>query len=102
MSGVCCWDKDEILKDQYRNSEAIIGESVWSLEYRKISNISRTKSENLHISRLGLQLSLHDIHVFKASVKLRMKMQLEQQRQAMLQLYLSVQQYDCLLKCVLY
>ena len=30
-------------------------------KYRKISNISRTKSQNLNISRLGLQLSLRNI-----------------------------------------
>ena len=34
---------------------------------RKISNISRTKSQNLNVSRLGLQLSLRNI--FKPSVK---------------------------------
>ena len=27
--------------------------------YRKVSNISRTKSQNLYVSHLGLQLSLH-------------------------------------------
>ena len=39
--------------------------------YRKISNISLTKSQNLNVSRLGLQLSLHNI--LKPSVKWRMK-----------------------------
>ena len=40
--------------------------------YRKISNISLTKSHNLKVSRLGLQLSFRNI--FKPSVKWRMKM----------------------------
>ena len=40
--------------------------------YRKISNIWRTKSQNLYVSRLGLQLSL--CNILKPSVKLRMKM----------------------------
>ena len=71
-----------------------------SLTYRKISIISRTKSQNLNVSRLGLQLSLHNI--LKPSVKWRMEMWLEQRRQAMLQLHLSDQQFDCLSKCVLY
>ena len=53
-----------------------------NLSYHKISNISETKSQNLSVSRLGLQLSLHD--ALKPSVKWRMKMYLEQRRQAML------------------
>ena len=40
--------------------------------YRKISNISRTKSQNSNVSRLGLQLSLRNI--LKPCVKWRMKM----------------------------
>ena len=40
--------------------------------YRKISKISRTKSQNLNDSRLALQLSLLD--PLKRGVKLRMKM----------------------------
>ena len=40
--------------------------------YRKISNIRRTKSQNLNVSRLGLQLSL--CNILKPSVKWRMKM----------------------------
>ena len=66
--------------------------------YRKISNIRNTKSQNFNVSRLSLQLSLHNI--LKPSVKWRMKMQLEQCRHAMLQLHLNDQQFDCLLKCV--
>ena len=41
-------------------------------KYRKISNIRHTKSPNLNVSRLGLQLSLHNI--LKPSVGRRMKM----------------------------
>ena len=40
--------------------------------YRKISNISRTKSQNLNVSRLGLQVS--SCYILKPSVKWRMKM----------------------------
>ena len=68
--------------------------------YRKVSNIRRTKSQNLNISRLGLQLSLRNI--LKPGVKWRMKMWLEQRRQAMPQLHMSDQQFNWLLKCVLY
>ena len=68
--------------------------------YRKVSNIRRTKSQNLKASRLILQMSLPN--PLKPGVKLRMKMYLEQRRQAMLQLHLSDQQFNCLLKCVLY
>ena len=31
-------------------------------EYRKISNIRRTKPQTINVSRLGLQLSLHNIY----------------------------------------
>ena len=68
--------------------------------YRKISYISRTKYPNSNVSRLVLQLSLPN--PMKPSVKSRMKMQLEQRRQAMLQLHLSDRQLYCLLRCVLY
>ena len=44
--------------------------------YYQYSNISHTKSENLDVSHLVLQLSLRDI--LKPVVKWRMKMQLEQ------------------------
>ena len=40
--------------------------------YRKISNIERTKSQHINVSRPGLQLSLRNI--LKPGVKLRMKM----------------------------
>ena len=40
--------------------------------YRQISNIRRTKSQNLIVSRLVLQLSLPNL--LKPCIKLRMKM----------------------------
>ena len=55
--------------------------------YRKVPNIT-------------LQLSLSNL--LKPGIKSGMKMQLEQRRQAMLQLHLSDQQFDCLLKWDLY
>ena len=55
--------------------------------YRRIFNIRRTKSPNLNVSRLVLQLSLPN--PMKPSVKSRMKMWLVQRRQAMRQLHLS-------------
>ena len=42
------------------------------LIYRKTSSISRTKSQNLNISRILLQLS--SLNPLKPGVKLRMKM----------------------------
>ena len=68
--------------------------------YRKTSSISRTKSQNLNVSCILLQLSL--LNPLKPGVKLRMKMYLEQRRQAMLQLHLSYQQFYRLLRCDLY
>ena len=68
--------------------------------YPKISNIRRTQIPNFNVSRLVLQLSLPN--PMKPGVKSRMKMQLEQRRQAMLQLHLSDRQFYCLLMCVLY
>ena len=69
-------------------------------KYRKISNIRRTKSTNLNVSRPVVMLSLPS--PMKPGVKSRMKMYLEQRRQAMLQLHLSDRQFYCLLRCVLY
>ena len=68
--------------------------------YRKISNIRCTKSPNLNVPRLVLQLSLPNS--MKPGVKSRMKMLLEQRRQAMLHLHLSDRQFYCLLRCALY
>ena len=67
--------------------------------YRKISNIWRNKFQNLNISRLVLQLSLLDQLKPVENFKSRMKMYLEQRRQAMLQLHLSDQQFYCPLRC---
>ena len=68
--------------------------------YRQISNIRRTKSQTLSVSCPVLQLSVPN--PLKPGIKLRMKMYLEQRRQAMLQLHLSDQQFCCLLGCILY
>ena len=71
-----------------------------NLDYSTISNIRCTQSPNLNVSRLVLQLFLPN--PMKPGVKSRMKMQLEQRRQAMLQLHLSYQQFHSLLRCNLY
>ena len=55
-------------------------ETLHNSTYRKLSIIRRTKFPNLNVSRLDLQLSLRNI--LKPSVKWKMKMQLEQRRQA--------------------
>ena len=68
--------------------------------YRTISNIRRTKSPNLNVSHLVLKSALPN--PLKPGVKSRMKMLLEQRRQAMLQLHLSDRQFNCLLRCILY
>ena len=43
-----------------------------SQQYCQVSNIRRTESQNLNVSRLGLQLSL--CNILKPSVKWRVKM----------------------------
>ena len=60
--------------------------------------VGHTKSQNLNVSRLVLQLSLRNL--LKPGVQSRMKMYLEQRLQAMLQLYLSDQQFYYILRCV--
>ena len=70
------------------------------VDYRKLSKKRRTKYQNLNDSRLVLQLSFPS--PLRSGVKSRMKMLLEQRRQAMLQLHLSDQQFYCFLKCILY
>ena len=60
-------------------------------EYRQTSNISRTKSQNVNVSCVVLQLSLPS--PLKPGAKSRMKMLLEHRRQAMLQLHLIDQQF---------
>ena len=59
--------------------------------YRKTSSISRTKSLNIDVSNLVLQLSL--LNPLKPGVKSRMKM---------LQLHQSYRQFYCLSRCDLY
>ena len=68
--------------------------------YRQVSNIRRTKHQHLKDSRTVLRLSLPN--PLKPDVKSRMKMLLEQRRQAMLQLHMSDRQFYCLLGCILY
>ena len=63
--------------------------------YRQTSNISHTTPQNLNVFRLVLQLFLPN--PLKPGVTLRMKMYVEQRRQAMLQLHLSDQQIYYLL-----
>ena len=70
------------------------------IDYRKISNISRTQNQNLNDFRLIMQFPLPN--ALKPGFKSRMKVSLEQRRQAMLQLHLSDRQFYCLLRCVLY
>ena len=60
---------------------------VTHVDYFQISDISRTKSQNLNVSRLVLQLSL--CNILKPGVKSRMKMLLEQCWEATLELHLS-------------
>ena len=71
-----------------------------SHNYRQISNISHTQFQILNVSCLVSQLSLPNS--LKPDVKPRIKMQLEQRRQAMLQLHLSDQHFYCLLRWDLY
>ena len=72
---------------------------LWKM-HCQASSISRTKSQSLNVSCLVLQLSFPN--PTKPVVKSRMKMQLEQRRQAMLQLHLSDQPFYCLLRYDLY
>ena len=68
--------------------------------YRQVSNLTRTKSQHKKDFRTVLRLSLPN--PLKPDAKSRMKMQLEQRRQAMLQLHLNDWQFYCLLRCTLY
>ena len=80
------------------------GQCLWSkpdeYEFHKISNISCTISQNSNDFRLVLHLFLSN--PLKPGVKSRMKIYLEQHRQAMLQLHLSDQSFNCLIRCDLY
>ena len=62
-----------------------------NMDYPQVSNIRRTKSQHLKDSRIVMWLSL--ANPLKPDVKSRMKMKLEQRRQAMLQLHLSDRQF---------
>ena len=85
---------------KYKNIQSLSRCNGVVLAYRQFSNIRRTQFQNINGSRLVLQLPLPN--PLKPGIKLRMKMKLEQRRQAMLQLHLSDQQFYCLLRCVLY
>ena len=78
------------------SSSIVLGKWV----YHQTSNINHTKSYNINVSHLVLQLCLPN--PFKPGVESRMKMWLEQRRQAMLQLHPSDQQFHYLLRCDLY
>ena len=73
-----------------------------SVIYCKISNIRRTKSQNLYVSGLVLQLSL--ANQLKSGVKSRMKMQLEERQlhlsdqQTRIQQHLRDKKFHCLLR----
>ena len=70
-----------------RQSYTMVMSDCWlHFKYRQLSNIRRAKSENLNVSRLVLQLSLSS--PLKLGVKSRIKMQLEQRRQAMVKTYI--------------
>ena len=68
--------------------------------HRQTSNIRRIKSQNWNVSPVVLQLSLPN--PLRPGVESRMKINMEQRLQAMLQLHLSDQQFYCLLRCGLY
>ena len=68
-----------------------------NFNYRQVSNISANLKFFLYPRAIVFLLN-----PLKPGVKLRMKMQLEQRRQAMLQLHLSYQQFYCLLRYSLY
>ena len=72
-------------------SSCIIDTEIF-IKYRKVSNISHTKSQNLNDSRLVEQLSLPNS--LKLGVKLRKKMLLEQRWQAMLKLDLNDHEFN--------
>ena len=69
------------------NSTLTLVQFQWKYNYHQTLNIRCTKSQNLNVSHLILQLSFPN--ALKPGAKLRMKMQLEQRRQAMLQQHLS-------------
>ena len=80
-----CWYQrhDEAREEQLRKDLGTRRKGI----YCKISNIRHTKSLHLIVPLLFLQMSLPN--PMKPDVRLKMKMLLEQRRQAMLQLHLS-------------
>ena len=80
-------------------TQALIS-SIKCDKYRQVSNIRCIKSQHFIDSRTVLRLSLPN--PLKPDVKTRMKMQLEQRRQALLQLHLNDRQFYCLLRWILY
>ena len=90
------------------NSESFVSKAILLLteeaadiqRYRQTFIKRLSKSQHLTVTSLVLWLSLPN--TWKPGVKSRMKMRLEQHRQAILQPHLSDQQFHCLLKCVLY
>ena len=79
-------------------SSKIMYHHCW--ECRKTLNIRCIISRNFNDYHLFLQVTLSNL--LKRGVKSRMKMQLEQRRQVMLQLHLSDQQCYCPRWCDLY
>ena len=78
--------------------------SCWSStiyfdDYHQTFSIRPTKSQCLTVSHLVLQLSLPN--PLKTGVKWRLKMQLKQRQEAMLQLYRSDQQAYRQLRCLI-
>ena len=66
------WLDPNIYKHHHGNNSLLHKIHNGNIRYRKLSNIRRTKSQNLDVYRLGLQLSLRNI--LKPSVEWRMKM----------------------------
>ena len=85
---------------QYNKAQQSHVQMLLNTIYRKISIVRRTKFQNSNDTCLVLYLSLPD--PLKPGVQSRMKMWLEQRRQAMPQLHLSDQQVYYLLRCALY
>ena len=101
MRNACCSVRRRRIRHKSTNPTCTKAQLRYDyVMYCQISNIRCTKSQNLNVSGLVLQLSSCDL--LKPGVKSRMKMKLEQRRQAMLQLHLSDQQFYRLLRCALY
>ena len=70
---LCLFKPIQHIKDQILIAHYISGyiPGPFHRMHRKVSNISHTKCQNLNVSRLGLQLSLHNI--LKPNVQRRKK-----------------------------